>query len=99
MFASGLWARVYEGRPAWVGAAIFDHGVGFSHTTGQVTHHIAPAIDAERDHLFGDLQPTGVGPLVRWMEGFHTVLEGRNGGGDPWHTDGRLAIVSLRVPG
>ena len=36
---------------------------------------------------------------VQWLDGFHTACEGRNGGGDPWHTDGRLAIVSLRLSG
>ena len=29
---------------------------------------------------------------------FPADLQGRNGGGDPWHTDGRLAIVALRRP-
>jgi hypothetical protein len=29
-------------------------------------------------------------------QGFHVELDGKNGGGDPWHTDGRLAIVTLR---
>jgi len=38
-------------RPVWIGAATFDRGVGLSHTTGQITHHIAPDIDAERDTL------------------------------------------------
>jgi hypothetical protein len=33
------------------------------------------------------------------MDGFHAELEGKNGGGDPWHTDGRLAIVAVRVSG
>jgi hypothetical protein len=33
---------------------------------------------------------------IEWNDNFHTTLEGRNGGGDPWHTDGRLAIVVLR---
>jgi hypothetical protein len=30
------------------------------------------------------------------MAGFHPVLEGRNGGGDPWRTDGRLEVVELK---
>src|SRR5689334_5870923 len=33
-----------DGRPVWVGAAIFDERVGFSHTTGQITHHTAPDV-------------------------------------------------------
>ena len=35
--------RVDEnGRPLWLGAATFDRSVGISHTTGGITHHIAP---------------------------------------------------------
>ena len=68
-----------------------------SHTTGQVTHHIAPDVDAERDRLVSELQQAGVVQSVQWMDGFHDELEGQNGGGDPWHTDGRLAIVTLRI--
>jgi hypothetical protein len=33
---------------------------------------------------------------VQWLDGFHETHEGHNGGGDPWRTDGRLAIVSLK---
>ena len=90
------WDQLYEGRHGWFGAATFDSKVGLSHTTGQVTHHIAPDVDAERDRLVGELQQAGMVQSVQWLDGFHTHLEGRNGGGDPWHTDGRLAIVTLR---
>ena len=90
------WDELYEGRPGWFGAATFDARVGLSHTTGQVTHHIAPDVDAERDRLASELQQAGVVQSTEWKDGFHAELEGRNGGGDPWHTDGRLAIVSLR---
>ena len=90
------WDQLYEGRHGWFGAATFDSKVGLSHTTGQVTHHIAPDVDAERDRLVGELQQAGMVQSVQWLDGFHTACEGRNGGGDPWHTDGRLAIVTLR---
>jgi hypothetical protein len=40
-----------DGRPVWLGATTFDDAVGVSHYTGQITHHIAPDIDAERDFL------------------------------------------------
>ena len=33
------------GRTLWLGAASYDSGVGFSHTTGQITHHIAADVD------------------------------------------------------
>ena len=36
---------------------------------------------------------------IEVIDGFHKVLKGRNGGGDPWHTDGRLftGIIRPRV--
>ena len=48
-----------DGRPIWLGAATFDRNVGLSRRTGQVTHHIAPAVDAERDKLMVDLERLG----------------------------------------
>jgi hypothetical protein len=82
--------RDFDGRPIWVGAAIFDKRVGLSRTTGQITHETAPDIDAERDKLFDDLKQTGDLAEVVIVRGFHKVLEGRNGEGNPWHTDGDL---------
>jgi hypothetical protein len=79
-----------DGRPVWIGAAIYDRKVGLSHTTGQITHHTAADIDTERDKLFDDLKRTDELLEDYIVEGFHTNREGRNGGGDPWHTDGNL---------
>jgi hypothetical protein len=84
-----------NGRPLWAGAGTFDTSVGFSHTTGQITHHIDADVDAERDKLLGDLQQAGVITKVDWLNGFHEKLEGLNGGGDPWHTDGRVPVAYL----
>lgn len=81
-----------QGNPLWVGAATYDKRVGLSHTTGQITHHIAASVDAERDHLFHDLQRTGRLVDVQVIDNFHQVREGRNGGGDPWYTDGQLRL-------
>ncbi len=81
-----------DGRPVWVGSAVFDKGVGVSHRTGQVTHHTAPDVDAERDTLFRDLEGTGGLAEVYAEDGFHLICKGRNGGGDPWYTDGRLFV-------
>jgi hypothetical protein len=85
-----------EGRTVWVGAAIFDERVGFSRETGQVTHVTAADIDAERDYLFGNLEKAGVLASQFFVDAFHTTLRGRNGGGDPWFTDGRLRVGVLR---
>ena len=48
-----------DGVPLWIGAVTFDRSVGFSHLTGQITHHIGADIDAERDGLVGDLRKAG----------------------------------------
>jgi len=85
-----------SGKPYWLGAVTFDRSVGFSHTTGQITHHIGPDIDVERDALIADLQSAARGDAIEWEESFQDPPEGRNGGGDPWKTDGRLPIITLK---
>src|SRR6516165_4162949 len=85
-----------DGRPVWLGAAIFDKRVGLSRTTGQITHETAPDIDAERDKLFDDLKRTGDLAEFIVVPGFHQKREGRNGEGNPWHTDGSLYEASSR---
>jgi len=90
------WDQLYDGREVWLGAITFDERVGLSHTTAQVTHHIGPDLDAERDRLCGQLQQAGVTQEIFWLDGFQQ-LQGKNGGGDPWHTDGRLEVAVLKT--
>jgi hypothetical protein len=85
-----------DGRPVWMGSATYDDRVGFSHTTGQITHHIDADIDQERDHLFSDFDETGMLSETYAVDDFHKIRTGRNGGGDPWHTDGRLLVGVIR---
>jgi hypothetical protein len=87
------------GRPVWLGAVTFDRGVGFSHYTGQVTHHIGPDIDAERDLLMRDLREAGMVEALFQISGIGPTLFGRNGGGDPYYTDGEIDMASLVVDG
>jgi hypothetical protein len=86
-----------EGRWAWFGAASFDESVGFSHATGQITHHIGAEVDAERDKIVADLQQAGLVDLLDWIDGFQPQPEGHNGGGDRYRTDRRLAVIVLRA--
>lgn len=85
------------GRTTWIGSASYDERVGLSHTTGQITHHIAPDVDAERDHLMNDLEQTGDLATTLKVDDFHTQRSGSNGGGDPWHTDGCLSVGVIRA--
>jgi hypothetical protein len=93
-----FWRSMELGRdevPLWIGAVTFDRSVGLSHRTGQVTHHIAPDIDTERDGLFADLR--GASALVELFQvtGVGFTLAGRNGGGDRYYTDGELTVGVL----
>lgn len=78
-----------------MGSAVFDSHVGFSRTTGQITHVTAADVDAERDYLFRCLDGTGDLARRSIVKGFHKTLKGKNGGGDPWHTDGSLYVGVL----
>lgn len=84
-----------EGRPVWLGSATFDRGVGLSHLTAQVTHHTAPDIDAERDQLTADLKAAKVVEAIYEVSGVGPTLNGRNGEGDRYYTDGEIKISRL----
>lgn len=87
-----------DGRPLWIGSATYDRAVGLSRTTGQITHHIAADVDAERDGLIADWSATGRLAETYVVADFQKAKEGRNGGGDPWHTDGALKVGVVAVP-
>src|SRR5262249_44757662 len=84
-----------EDRPLWLGAAPFDRSVGFSHRTGQVTHHIDANVDAERDRLLDDLHQAGRLARQYQIRGGERTSWSRNGGGDRYFTSGALAIGVL----
>jgi hypothetical protein len=84
-----------EDRPVWLGADTFDKGVGISHFTGAITHHIDADLDAEREMLAGDLEKAGMVTAKYQVTGVGLTLTGRNGGGDPYFTDGEVWILRL----
>lgn len=81
-----------DGEPLWLGAATYDERVEISRTTGGITHRIGAAVDRERDKLLVDTHHAGTLSGYYWVDPFHRELRGTNGGGDPFHTDGRLAV-------
>jgi len=86
-----------DGRPFWFGAVTFDKSVGFSHTTGQITHHIDGNVDAERDRLLAALNATGDLQETYAVPNFHEQFSGRNGGGDRWWTNGTLRVGIIQT--
>jgi hypothetical protein len=84
-----------ENRPVWLGASTFDKGVGVSHFTGAITHHIDADIDAERNLLAADLEKAGMVSAKYQVTGVGLTLTGRNGGGDLYYTDGEVWTLRL----
>jgi hypothetical protein len=70
-----------------------------SHDTGQVTHHIGPNIDAERDLLMRDLRAAGMVETFFQISGIGPTLLARNGEGDPYYTDGEIDVARLVIAG
>lgn len=92
-----LWRtdRGSDGRTLWLGSASFDRDAGFSRDTGQITHHIAPDVDAERDALMASMQAAGRVSAVERIDGRGATSDARNGGGDPYFTDGYALVGTL----
>jgi hypothetical protein len=87
--------RGEENRPVWLGAVTYDKGVGVSHFTGAITHHIDPDLDSEREKLARDLEDAGMVTAKYQATGVGLTLAGRNGGGDLYYTDGEVWILRL----
>ncbi len=85
-----------EGNLAWVGAVSLDIGSGVSHRTGQITHHVGPDMDAERDGLMSGLMNAGQLSKEYQIEGMGPTKDAHNAGGDPFHTDGMVDVGVLK---
>ena len=83
------------GRPLWIGSASFDVGAGLSRLTGQITHHIDPDVDAERDRLMDDLEEAGQLARQYVWPGVGATEAGRNAEGDRYFTDGMVHVGVL----
>jgi hypothetical protein len=88
-----------DGSPVWLGAASFDSGITLSRDTGQVTHKIAPNIDEERDRLITGLDLARMVLDIYQIRGIGPTLNGRNGEGDPYYTDGEIWMAKLVAQG
>jgi LssY C-terminus len=93
-----FWKALAEGqeqRPVWLGAVTYDRSVGVSRYTGAITHHIGADIDAERKLLATDLENAGMLEAKYQVTGIGPTMDGRNGGGDLYYTDGEVWILRL----
>ncbi|MGE5247740.1 MAG: LssY C-terminal domain-containing protein, partial [Verrucomicrobiota bacterium] len=83
--------RTPDGAIVFVGTAVLDAGLKWG-----LFYRIGPDVDAERDAVGHDLTAAGVAASVQ-LHGFVPPLEGRNTFGDPYFTDGRIAVIRLET--
>ena len=82
----------------WIGDAARDTGVEVlfhHHLPAGTTHHIDANIDAERNLIVQDLRHAGLIRTVAMEPGMGSTNNGRNGGGDRFFTDGKVAVMVL----
>ena len=82
----------------WIGDASRDAGIKILRRHGipiGTTHHIDPNLDAERALIVRALQGEGVVVTLLMEPGIGPTTNGRNGGGDRFYTDGKVALLVL----
>ena len=88
--------RLWQVAPnQWAGAATYDRGIGFALFTLQITHHIGPDVDHERDNLGTFLEKNGARYLGSMPSRVPSGRWQRNGGGDKYITDGLIKTYGL----
>lgn len=84
-----------DGRPLWIGGATRDAKVELSRTNHLPTHGIAPDVDNERALIVGDLIHAGWVIAEDLVAAFPGPTQQKNAMGDPFHTDGQAAHLTL----
>jgi LssY C-terminus len=91
-----LWQTTIQlgDQPVWLGQASYDQGIELSGRTAFPTHHIAPAVDLERNGVGTDLARTGL--VVAEAHEAYTppVFVAYNGGGDYYASDGEVLVIT-----
>ncbi len=82
------------GQLVWVGQASYDRGIELSGTNHLPTHHIAPAVDLERNAVGADLGKTGLVKDEEYGAFTPPIFSARNGGGDYYDSDGDVLIIN-----
>ncbi|WP_410542422.1 LssY C-terminal domain-containing protein [Wolbachia endosymbiont of Tetranychus urticae] len=90
-----FWRMPGYSKEVWVGAASFDEKVKFNRVTKKFTHKISPHVDNERDLIVEIFQKYGFKLIV--IDKFHAELNGVNGEGDRYYTDGKLSLLEYDV--
>ena len=86
-----------DGQDVWLISGAQDIGIEWDHRSHMTTHKISPNIDAERDLIVKSIEDAV--PLKRVYPvpgvGNGHDFTGKNGGGDPYFTDGMMTVVEF----
>jgi hypothetical protein len=85
-----------NGRTLWVGGATHDNGFEKDERNGNVTHHIDPNVDEERDFLLASFQQAGTTSVAAYVLPANPVQSARTATGGSFHTDGRIVVMELK---
>ncbi len=84
------------GRPVWIGAGTKDIAIKLEAGTSRTSHQIDPKIDSERDVIVASFLQTGLVERNYRLAGIGHHFEGVNGSGDPYFTDGQVAVIEFK---
>jgi hypothetical protein len=92
-----IWRRPYNmnGKEVWVCAATHDIGIDFSQRDRTFIHRVDPEVDVERAKVVNDLQFTGKLQALSFVDRPEAPKSGQNATGDPFRTDGRMAVLEF----
>lgn len=83
----------------WIGDASRDDGIKVLRKHGLpvgTTHHIDPDLDTERGRIVRLIRATGMVSTVIMEPGMGATRNAKNGGGDPFSTDGKVSLIVLK---
>lgn len=85
-----------DGKPLWVGSATHDNGFEKDQRNGNVTHHIDPNIDQERDFVEQSFADAGVITGAAYVTPSDPLKTARTATGGSFNSDGRIVVMALR---
>lgn len=85
-----------DGKPLWVGSATHDNGFEKDQRNGNVTHHIDPNIDQERDFIEQSFADAGVISGAAYVTPSDPLKTARTATGGSFNSDGRIVVMALR---
>lgn len=93
-----VWKAPFQisGQDVWIGAATHDLGFEKDQRNGNLTHHIDPNVDDERNFVLSSLTDGGGVAASTLVVPSNPVKDAKTATGGSFHSDGRIAVMELR---